>query len=89
MGVYLKAKEVVGLLVTIVALVLLLYGLFYVNLTRGGIGVKGQVATDAILVAAGFLLILLGPWLWLGEVPVAVRKFIEARTGRKIEEVKR
>jgi hypothetical protein len=89
MGCILKAREAVGLLITIVALVLLLYELFYVNLTRGGIGVKGQVTTDAILISASFLLILLGPWLWLGEVPVAVRKFIEARTGRKIEEVKR
>lgn|GEM_PF-455158 len=84
-----KAREAVGLLITIVALALFLYELFYVNLTRGGIGVKGQVTTDAILISASFLLLLLGPWLWLGEVPVAVRKFIEARTGRKIEEVKR
>ncbi|MEM4675549.1 MAG: hypothetical protein QXM12_04595 [Nitrososphaerota archaeon] len=80
------AKETVGLVITIIAVVILLYELFYVNLTQGGIGVIGQVTLDAGLISAAFLLLLLGPWLWLGEVPVALRKFIEARTGRKLEE---
>lgn len=83
------AKEALGLLITIISIVILLYELFYVNLTQGGIGVKGQVALDAVLISASFLLILLGPWLWLGEVPIAIRKFIEARTGKRIEEVKK
>lgn len=83
------AKEALGLLITIIAILLLLYEIIYVNLTSGGIGVKGQITTDAILISAGFLLLLLGPWLWLGEVPVAVRKFVEARTGRKLEEAKK
>ena len=79
-----KVKEGIGLFITIIAIVLILYELFYINLTCGGIGIKGKVSTDAILISAGFLLILLGPWLWLGEVPVAVKKFIEARTGRRV-----
>jgi hypothetical protein len=79
-----RAKEGIGLAITIVAILLMLYELFYVNLTRGGIGARGQVTTDAVLICAGFLLILVGPWLWLGEVPVAIRKFVEARTGRKL-----
>jgi len=79
-----KAKEGLGVAITIIAVLLLLYELFYVNLTRGGIGVRGQVSTDSILISAGFLLILIGPWLWLGEVPVAIKKFIEARTGRRV-----
>jgi len=78
-----KTKEALGIVITAIAILLLLYELFYVNLTRGGIGVKGQVTTDSILVSAGFLLILIGPWLWLGDVPVAIRKFVEARTGRR------
>jgi len=80
----LKAKEGLGVAITIISVLLLLYELFYVNLTRGGIGARGQVSTDSILISAGFLLILVGPWLWLGEVPVAVRKFVEARTGRRV-----
>jgi len=72
-----KVKEGLGVAITVIAVLLLLYELFYVNLTRGGIGVRGQVSTDSILISAGFLLILVGPWLWLGEVPVAVRKFVE------------
>ncbi len=78
-----KAKEAVGLLITILAVLLLLYEVFYVNLTRGSIGVKGEITTDAILVSTGFLLILIGPWLWLGDVPVAIKKLVEAKTGRK------
>ncbi len=27
--------------------------------------------------------ILMGPALWLGEVPIAIKKFIEIKTGRK------
>ena len=79
-----KAKGGLGVAITIISVLLLLYELFYVNLTRGGIGARGQVSTDSILISAGFLLILVGPWLWLGEVPVAVRKFVEARTGRRV-----
>lgn len=78
-----KVKEGLGVVITVIAILLLLYELLYVSLTRGGIGVKDQVTTDAILISAGFLLILIGPWLWLGEVPVAIRKFVEARTGRR------
>ncbi len=78
-----KAREGIGLAITLIAILLLLYELLYVNLTHGRIGIADQVSTDAILISAGFLLILLGPWLWLGEVPVAIRKFVEARTGRR------
>lgn len=84
MGVFkVKPKEMLGAIITIVAIILIFYELLYVNLTRGSIGVKGTVTTDSILMASGFLLILIGPWLWLGEVPVAIKKFIEAKTGRK------
>lgn len=78
-----RAKEGLGIAITVIAVLLLLYELLYVNLTRGSIGVKGEVSADAILISAGFLLILIGPWLWLGEVPIAIRKFVEARTGRR------
>lgn len=76
-----RAKEAVGCLLTVLALVLLLYELFYVNLTRGYVGVKGEVSVDTLLLAAGWLLILVGPWLWFGEVPVAIRRIVEIRTG--------
>ncbi|MCS7099328.1 MAG: hypothetical protein RMH84_03110 [Sulfolobales archaeon] len=79
-----KTREFIGLVITIAAIALLIYELFYVNLTRGSIGVRGTISSDSVLVSAGFLLILVGPWLWFGEVPVAVKKFIEAKTGRKL-----
>jgi len=80
-----RVKEIVGMLITVLGLVLLLYGFAYVGLTKSAIGVKGAVSTDAVLVVAGWMLILLGPALWFGEVPVNIKKMIEAKTGRKIE----
>ncbi len=73
-----------GVIITVIAVILILYELLYVNLTVGSIGKKGAITSDAVLIASGFLLILIGPWLWLGEVPVAIRKFIEAKTGKKL-----
>ncbi len=82
-GEALKPKELLGLVITVVTVIILLYEAFYVNLTTGGIGTKGVVSTHAALFSASFLLILIGPWLWLGEVPLAVKKIIEAKTGTK------
>ena len=78
------AKQVLGIVITLTALALLFYELFYVNVVFGKIGVEGTVSIDAILLTAGFLVILIGPWLWLGEVPAAIKKMIEAKTGRKV-----
>ncbi len=79
-----KPKEAVGIAVTLIAVIVMLYELFYVNLTGGAIGVSGAVTTDAALLSAAFIMILIGPWLWLGDAPVAVKKLVEARTGRKL-----
>lgn len=77
-------KKALGQAIAIIAIALLLYEILYVGLTTGAIGAKGVVSTDGVLVSAGFLLILLGPWLWLGEVPVTAKKLIEAKTGKKL-----
>lgn len=84
MVLYMKVRKVLGIIITAIAIILMLYELFYVNLTKGSIGVKGAVTIDSVLISAGFLLILVGPWLWLGEVPVAIKKLVEAKTGRKV-----
>ncbi len=78
------AKEALGLVITALSLLLFAYEILYVGLVSGSIGVKGQVATDAVLISAGFLMIILGPALWLGEVPTNLKKLIEAKTGRKL-----
>lgn len=103
------AKALVGVAITALALILLLYSLVYVGLTAGSIGgeksekinlasarviinmTKGSTITrdvtvprDSLLVATGFLLLLLGPWLWLGDTPVSLKKFVEAKTGRRL-----
>lgn len=71
-------KEALGLLLTIISIVVIIAGF-----SIGG----GKVPSDIAPVVAimGFVVLLIGPWLWLGETPVAIRKFIEARTGRKLE----
>ncbi|MEM2021253.1 MAG: hypothetical protein QXP80_03385, partial [Zestosphaera sp.] len=73
------AKEAVGLVITVLSLLLFAYEIFYVGLVMKAIGIKGQVTTDALLISAGFLLIILGPALWLGEVPTNLKKLIEAK----------
>lgn len=72
-------KEVLGLIITVIAIGIV----FYAYISTGGV-VKGDIAVAAGV--AGFILILVGPYLWLGEVPVAVRKFVEAKTGAKLEQ---
>lgn len=79
-----KAKEALGLIITVLSLLIFAYEILYVGLVTRNIGVNGSVATDAILISAGFLLIILGPALWLGEVPANLKKLVEAKTGRKL-----
>jgi hypothetical protein len=76
-----KPKEALGLAITVISVAVL----FYAFIATGG-AVKGDLALAAA--ASGFALILLGPYLWLGEVPIAIKKFIEAKTGAKLEEKK-
>ena len=75
-------RRVIGLAITLVGLA----GLFtpYI-ICKGVVGAKNQDTPIAILTAiSGMVLILLGPWLVFGDVPVAIRKFVEAKTGRKV-----
>jgi hypothetical protein len=76
---YVSPKEVLGLIITVIAIGII----FYAYISTGGV-VKGDIARAAGI--AGFILILVGPYLWLGEVPAAVRKFVEAKTGAKLEQ---
>ncbi|MEM1596732.1 MAG: hypothetical protein QXS24_06225 [Desulfurococcaceae archaeon] len=71
-------KKIAGMIITAISVAILLYAF----IATGGV-VSGNYATSAAI--AGFILVLLGPWLWLGDVPVAIRKFIEAKTGAKVE----
>jgi len=70
-------KEVVGLILTMISVAVII-----ASFVVGGGKVSGDISLPVAL--TGFVVILIGPWLWLGEVPVAIRKFVEARTGRKL-----
>ncbi|MGC8982900.1 MAG: hypothetical protein ACP5KA_04000 [Desulfurococcaceae archaeon] len=71
-------KKAIGILITVIGVATIIAGF-----AIGGGRVSGDMAPVVALM--GFAVLLVGPWLWLGEVPVAVRKFVEARTGRKLE----
>jgi len=76
--------EVIGLLITVVALLILAFEILYVGLFTGSIGLKGEITVHSVLTTIGWLLLLVGPALWLGGVPVNIKKMVEARTGRKL-----
>lgn len=73
-----KPREILGIVLTGLAIAVIVAS-FVVQ----GTHVSGNWAIATAFM--GFIIILLGPWLWLGETPVAVKKFIEARTSRKLE----
>ena len=78
-----RTKEVIGMLLTALGILLYIYAIVD-GVMRGSIGVRGRVELTPILMAIGMYVILIGPALWFGEVPTAIKKFIEAKTGRKL-----
>jgi len=79
-----NVKEISGLIITVIALAIFAYEILYVGMFVGAIGLRGSVATDPVLLTIGWMLLLIGPALWLGEVPTGIKKLIEAKTGRKL-----
>ncbi|MEM2025096.1 MAG: hypothetical protein QXW94_02260 [Desulfurococcaceae archaeon] len=73
MGSKVDAKKAIGILCTLAGSLLMAYEFAYVRLMQGAIGRAGTVSIDTILVVVGFHLILIGPALWLGETPLAIR----------------
>lgn len=78
-----KTKEMIGTVLTVIGLILYAYAILSGGLA-GAIGVRGKVELPAVAMVIGMYAVLLGPALWFGEVPTAIKKFIEARTGRKL-----
>ncbi len=74
-----QTRELLGLIITIAALLLMAYATLYVGLLSRKID-----DMNAWLYSVAWLLLLVGPWLWMGTVPGALRKFVEARTGRRL-----
>ena len=72
-----EGKQVIGAVLTIGGLLLMAYGVVS-GLMNGSIGSKEALTSDAVAIVVGWFAILIGPALWLGETPAAVR----ARAGR-------
>jgi len=66
-------REVVGAVITILGILLIGY-----SLTAGAIhhaiGVAGKVSGDALSAILGWFLVIIGPAVWFGETPVALRR---------------
>ena len=71
-------REVVGAIITILGLLLLLYGLA-MGAVHGKIGRAGEISFDAGAIILGWFMILIGPAIWFGETPARVRP--ESSTG--------
>ena len=69
-----KAVQALGAIITILGIIFLAY-VFYVGAEHGMIGsTSPKMTTDAWLALLGWFFVLIGPALWLGETPVAVKK---------------
>ncbi|MEM3229378.1 MAG: hypothetical protein QXR98_06525 [Fervidicoccaceae archaeon] len=77
-----KIKEAIGAIITTISLLIFFYEIAYVGLLTGKIGASGKITYDAILSTASFLLVILGPALWFGEAPTALKKLVEAKRGK-------
>ena len=71
-------REALGAVITILGLLLLLYGLA-MGVVHGKIGKAGEVSLDAGAVILGWFLLLIGPAVWFGETPATVKP--ESSTG--------
>ncbi|MCE4610402.1 MAG: hypothetical protein F7B17_00335 [Desulfurococcales archaeon] len=73
-----EPKRMVGMALTVIGILLLLYAIAS-GLMNGQIGTKSTaIAPDVAAFIVGWFAILIGPALWLGEVPAAIRR----RAGR-------
>ncbi len=67
------AVKGIGAALTIIGLLLLLY-VFIVGAQNGAIGEPGKMNRDAWLAIIGWFAFIIGPALWAGETPVAIKQ---------------
>ncbi len=73
-----KTKRQIGMIVTIIGVALMAYAVIS-GLINGQIGTKeAKITPDIAAFIVGWFAVLIGPALWLGETPAAIRK----RAGR-------
>ena len=76
-----EAKQALGAAITLIGILLMLYAIA-AGFQQGQIGNNEtkSMATDAMAMIVGWFMVLLGPALWFGEAPAAVRP--ESSSGR-------
>ena len=67
------AKQAIGIILTALGLLLLLYSLA-MGAGDGAIGSKEQLQGESIAAIAGWFAILVGPALYFGEAPAVLKK---------------
>jgi len=68
-----KPSQALGAALTVLGVLMFLWGLV-AGLLYGGIR-----DLNASVMVLSLYPILLGPWLWFGEVPAALKRFVEAK----------
>lgn len=68
-----RLSEALGAVITIIGVIMFFWGL-----AAGAMYGKIDGVNSAIFINSLYPL-LLGPWLWFGEVPSALRRFVEAK----------
>ncbi len=78
----LNAREALGAVLTIVGIGLLAFA-FTAGAINKHIGEGGKISFDAWMTIIGWFLIIIGPALWFGETPAAIKEKAKAGGGGK------
>jgi drug/metabolite transporter (DMT)-like permease len=68
-----KPVNILGVVLTILGILMFFWGLI------AGFMYTQIKDVNAVILTYSLLPLLLGPWLWLGETPGALKKFVEAK----------
>ena len=68
-----KAREILGIVVTALGLGLLVYS-FIIGAYYQQIGAGGSITADAWAAILGWFFVIIGPALWFGETPASIKE---------------
>jgi uncharacterized membrane protein YraQ (UPF0718 family) len=71
------AVKALGWILIALGIIAFAYG-FTVGALRGHIGSKTSFTSDAVAIIVGWFSLLIGPALAFGEVPIAIKRRVEA-----------
>ena len=69
------AARIIGIVLTLIGIILLAYSLIY-GAINGKIGSEEGLTSTSIAVLIGWFMVLIGPAIWVGETPIAIKERI-------------